>query len=58
MRVVNGMLDEIKRLMRDVKGVCDEIAHDLRAPLTRLLAGSSAPRGHGSRRTIEQASTT
>ncbi|MGU7775924.1 sensor histidine kinase [Burkholderia sp. MR1-5-21] len=37
--VVNGMLDEIERLMHEVKGVCDAIAHDLRTPLTRLLAG-------------------
>jgi signal transduction histidine kinase len=37
--VVNGMLDEIERLMHEVKGVCDNIAHDLRTPLTRLLAG-------------------
>ncbi|HEX7931863.1 MAG TPA: ATP-binding protein [Paraburkholderia sp.] len=37
-RVVNGMLDEIERLMHEVKGVCDAIAHDLRTPLTRLIA--------------------
>lgn len=37
--VVNGMLDDIERLMQDVKGVCDGIAHDLRTPLTRILAG-------------------
>lgn len=37
--VVNGMLDEIERLMHDIKGVCDGIAHDLRTPLTRMLAG-------------------
>lgn len=37
--VVNGMLDEIERLMHEVKGVCDAIAHDLRTPLTRLIAG-------------------
>jgi len=37
--LVNGMLDEIERLMHEVKGVCDGIAHDLRTPLTRLLAG-------------------
>jgi len=33
------MLDDIERLMHEVKGVTDEIAHDLRTPLTRLLAG-------------------
>ncbi|HEV7814800.1 MAG TPA: ATP-binding protein [Janthinobacterium sp.] len=37
--IVNGMLDEIERLMHEVKGVCDGIAHDLRTPLSRLLAG-------------------
>ena len=37
--VVNGMLDEIERLMDEVKGVCDGIAHDLRTPLTHILAG-------------------
>ena len=33
------MLGELERLMQEVKGVCDKIAHDLRTPLTRLLAG-------------------
>jgi signal transduction histidine kinase len=37
--VVNGMLDEIERLVHEVKGVTEDIAHDLRTPLTRLLAG-------------------
>ncbi|WP_223799026.1 sensor histidine kinase [Sphingomonas nostoxanthinifaciens] len=37
--VVNAMLDEIERLMGEVKGVCDGIAHDLRTPLTRIVAG-------------------
>lgn len=37
--VINGMLGEIERLMQEVKGVCDNIAHDLRTPVTRLLAG-------------------
>jgi signal transduction histidine kinase len=37
-RIVNSMLDEIERLMDEVKGVCDNIAHDLRTPLTRLRA--------------------
>jgi signal transduction histidine kinase len=36
---VNGMLDDIERLMHEVKGVSDAVAHDLRTPLTRLLAG-------------------
>ncbi|WP_158956910.1 sensor histidine kinase [Paraburkholderia acidisoli] len=38
-RVVNHMLDEIERLMNEVKGVCDAIAHDLRTPLTSMIAG-------------------
>jgi signal transduction histidine kinase len=34
--IVNDMLDQIERLMGEVKGVCDNIAHDMRTPLTRL----------------------
>lgn len=37
--VINAMLSELERLMQEVKGVCDAVAHDLRTPLTRLLAG-------------------
>jgi signal transduction histidine kinase len=37
--VINDMLAELERLMQEVKGVCDNIAHDLRTPVTRLLAG-------------------
>lgn len=36
--IVNTMLAELERLMSEVKGVCDNIAHDLRTPLTRLRA--------------------
>lgn len=36
--IVNAMLDRIEQLMGEVKGVCDNIAHDLRTPLTRLRA--------------------
>ncbi|WP_109513664.1 sensor histidine kinase [Pseudomonas ovata] len=36
--IVNAMLEQIERLMNEVKGVCDNIAHDLRTPLTRLRA--------------------
>ncbi|KAG1318116.1 hypothetical protein G6F63_015366 [Rhizopus arrhizus] len=32
------MLDRIEQLMTEVKGVCDNIAHDLRTPLTRVRA--------------------
>mgnify|MGYP004703839339 CR=1 FL=1 len=36
--IVNVTLAEVERLMGEVKGVCDSIAHDLRTPLTRLRA--------------------
>jgi signal transduction histidine kinase len=36
--IVNTMLNEIERLMTEVKGAGDAIAHDLRTPLTRLRA--------------------
>jgi signal transduction histidine kinase len=34
--IVNDMLGEVERLMREVKGTCDSIAHDLRSPLSRV----------------------
>ncbi|RKP55860.1 sensor histidine kinase [Pararobbsia silviterrae] len=33
--IVNHMLDEIERLMGEIKSTCDSIAHDLRSPLSR-----------------------
>ncbi|MCE4225919.1 HAMP domain-containing histidine kinase [Methylobacterium sp. C25] len=36
--VVNEMLNQLERLMREVKGVNENIAHDLRTPLTRVMA--------------------
>ncbi len=36
--MVNRMLDEIERLLIEIKGAGDAIAHDLRTPLTRLRA--------------------
>jgi signal transduction histidine kinase len=36
--IVNAMLDEVERLVKEVKSVCDSVAHDLRTPLTRLRA--------------------
>lgn len=33
---VNAMLDQIERLMADLRHVGDSVAHDLRGPLTRL----------------------
>ncbi len=34
----NRMLEKVQRLMFEVKDVCDNIAHDLRTPLTHLRA--------------------
>jgi signal transduction histidine kinase len=34
--LVNHMLDEVERLMHEVKGACDGIAHDLRTPLSHV----------------------
>jgi len=34
--MINAMLDEIERLMEQVKGATDAIAHDLRTPLAHL----------------------
>jgi len=36
-RVVNDMLDQLQRLMLEIKGVNENIAHDLRTPLTRVI---------------------
>ena len=36
--IVNSMLDELERLLSEVKGVSDSLAHDLRTPLTRVRA--------------------
>lgn len=48
--MVNAMLDEIERLLTEVKGATDAIAHDLRTPLAhlrqrlaRLLPGDDDP---------------
>jgi signal transduction histidine kinase len=37
--IVNGMLDEMEMLIQSVAGVGDDIAHDLRTPLTRVRVG-------------------
>jgi signal transduction histidine kinase len=46
--LVNHMLAEIERLMTEVKGACDGIAHDLRTPAAhiRTLLGNVAERMH------------
>jgi signal transduction histidine kinase len=36
LHLVNHMLDEVERLMGEVKGACDGVAHDLRTPLARV----------------------
>ncbi|WP_321865859.1 sensor histidine kinase [Paraburkholderia tropica] len=36
--LVNHMLGEVERLMGEVKGACDGIAHDLRTPLAHVRA--------------------
>ncbi|WP_176054355.1 sensor histidine kinase [Paraburkholderia caribensis] len=49
--LVNRMLDEIERVIAEIKTTCDGIAHDLRTPLVRLrlqlasLAEHAAQRG-------------
>ena len=37
-KIVNGMLDRIERLVNELGSVGDDIAHDLRTPLTRVRA--------------------
>jgi signal transduction histidine kinase len=44
---VNTMLDETERLLGEVKGVGDNIAHDLRTPLARLRVRLERARGRG-----------
>jgi signal transduction histidine kinase len=61
--IVNRMLGEIERLIGEVKGVCDNIAHDLRTPLTRLrtqlhrLQNSGARGGDDDAPTLERCIT-
>lgn len=49
--IVNGMLDEIERLIQEISGVGDDIAHEVRTPLTRVRA--SLERGRENATTIE-----
>ncbi|MFC0401300.1 sensor histidine kinase [Paraburkholderia rhizosphaerae] len=46
--IVNTMLDEIERLVDEVRGVCAGIAHDLRTPMTHLRAGLERARRRSS----------
>ncbi len=50
--IVNGMLDEMEALIQSLAGVGNDIAHDLRTPLTR--ARLTLERGRTSAGTMEQ----
>jgi signal transduction histidine kinase len=50
--IVNGMLDEMEKLIQSLAGVGNDIAHDLRTPLTR--ARLILERGRTNSRTLEQ----
>src|SRR6202166_1502638 len=50
--IVNGMLDEIEVLIHSLAGVGNDIAHDLRTPLSR--ARLTLQRGRTGARTLEQ----
>lgn len=49
---VNRLLDELQHLIAEVKGVGDDIAHDLRAPLARIRTQLDRARRVGT--TVEQ----
>jgi signal transduction histidine kinase len=53
--VVNGMLDEMETLVHSLAGVGNNIAHDLRTPLTR--ARLTLERGRTNAKTLEQLQT-
>jgi signal transduction histidine kinase len=44
--VVNSMLDEVERLIRDIQGICAGIAHEVRTPMTRMRGGLEWTRRH------------
>lgn len=53
-RIVNDMLDQIERLVGELSSVGDDIAHDLRTPLTRVRA--ILERGRNNARTLRDMS--
>jgi signal transduction histidine kinase len=50
--IANGMLDEIETLVHDIAAVGNEIAHDLRTPLTRVRL--NLERGRANAKTPEE----
>ena len=50
--IANGMLDEIELLVRGLEGAGNEIAHDLRTPLTRVRV--ALERGRANATTVEE----
>lgn len=50
--IVNRMLDEIEALVAQLSGVGDDIAHDIRTPLTRVRA--MLERGRDSARSLDE----
>jgi signal transduction histidine kinase len=51
-QIVNSMLDEIERLIHEIAGVGDDIAHEVRTPLTRVRA--TLERGRENATSVEE----